>query len=180
MFSTRKLAYIALFTALNTLANILSIPLFASNYISFVYVVCFLAAAYLGIIPAVIVAFLGDLLGCFIAPKGDINLIILLASTLLGLIPALIFKIKGLDLTLKIIIALVLCTVLCTSFLNTFALWFISSRAKTFWVYLGGRLPFQLINTFYNGVIILALVKTNAIGKFLVFEDRKKAEGKES
>ncbi len=166
MFSTKKLVYTALFTALNVLANIFSIKLFTSNYLSFVYVVCFMAAAYLGILPAAIVAFLGDLIGCFVAPKGEINPLILLSSTLLGLIPALIFKIKNLDLTVKLIIALVICTVVCTSFLNTYALWVMySSSSKTFWVYLGGRLPFQLVNTFYNGVIVFALLKSKALDR---------------
>ncbi|MGN1040612.1 MAG: hypothetical protein ACI4QL_04205, partial [Candidatus Fimimonas sp.] len=68
---------------------------------------------------------------------------------------------------INLLVSLLLCTVICTCGLNTYALWlmFGAKSGKTFWVYLWGRLPFQLLNTVVNGVIICILQESRVIEK---------------
>ncbi|MEG1528211.1 MAG: folate family ECF transporter S component [Clostridia bacterium] len=167
MLTAKKLSITAIFVALDVLANIFSIPIMGSNYISFTYLVCFAAAFYLGLTPALIVGALGDLIGCLIVPKGAFNPVIFMSSVLIAVIPALIFKIKGVNKYVKLVIALVICTVLVTAFLNTYALWLMYSKGKTFFVYLWARLPFQLLNTAVNGLLMFILMRIGIIDKLI-------------
>lgn len=182
MNKTLKLCLTALLTALSVAANFLTIPLAPNKFISLTLVFSFIAGMYLGIIPAVCVGFLGDLIAHFIHPFGAYNAFIGLSCALAGFIPALIYKIK-IHKIFKLIISLVIFFVACSAFLNTFGLWlqiivgvdpspiglwqyFTMDKTgiqKSFWVYLAGRLPVQAINLVVNGVIIGILQQTRAL-----------------
>ncbi|MDD3831362.1 MAG: folate family ECF transporter S component [Clostridia bacterium] len=184
-FTTQKLVYTALLVALNVLANIFSIPILGSNYISFTYLVCFLAGMYLGVVPAVIVGGMGDFLGCLLVPKGVFNPLILLSSIMLALIPALIFRYSKQNKYINVAISVFLCLFLCTAFLNTLGLWLIYGFNNEgieivnfvsyiqavrpirtgFWTYLAARIPFQTLNALVNAVLICVIIKSGIMDK---------------
>jgi len=167
MNNTLKMTFTAVLCALSVVANAVSVQISGSNYLSFAYVPCFIAAIYLGIIPATAVGFLGDLVAGLLFPKGAYNVLIGLSSTLIGTIPAILYKVMPKKRFLDLVISLALCSVVCTAGLNTYALWLMygAKNGKTFWVYLGGRLPFQLLNTLVNGIIIGVLQQSKVFDK---------------
>lgn len=182
MNKTLKLCATAMLIALSVAANAISIPLSGSNYLSFTFIPSFIAAIYLGITPAVAVGFLGDLIAGFLFPKGTYNILIGLSSTLIALIPAILYKFFPRHRRLNLFLSMLLCTVVCTSGLNTYAMWlmFGAKNGKTFWVYLWGRLPFQLLNTAVNTVLIGILQESKVIdrlfGRLSVKKDRNKKQ----
>ncbi|MEG2158825.1 MAG: hypothetical protein RRY18_02995, partial [Clostridia bacterium] len=87
---------------------------------------------------------------------------------LLGVLPALIFKIPRISKYLKLALSILVCAIICTSGLNTLGLWLaFSSQTKTFWVYLAGRLPFQIIMFGVNATIMNILLATNLMPKLM-------------
>lgn len=187
MNKTLKLALTAMFTALSIVANTFTIPITPSNAVSFTILITFLAGIYLGELPAVAVGFLGDLIGAFIHPMGPYNFFMALSYALAGLICALVYRLK-LNKILKLVIALVLYLVICSIGLNTFGLWLQiivgvdpspigllqffamdkSGIRKSFWVYLGGRLPFMLINWGINGVLLGIIQQTKIFDRLFL------------
>ncbi|MCM1289403.1 MAG: ECF transporter S component [Corallococcus sp.] len=167
MNNTLKMTFTAVLCALSVVTNAISVQISGSNYLSFTYVPCFIAAIYLGIIPATAVGFLGDLIAGLLFPKGAYNVLIGISSTLIGTIPAVLYKINPKRRFIDLIASLLLCSIICTAGLNTYALWLTygAKNGKTFWVYLGGRLPFQLLNTVVNGLIIGVLQQTKALDR---------------
>lgn len=186
MNKTLKLATTAMLTAFGVLANVFTIPLTptASQVISFSLLFASLSGMYLGAIPAVVVGFVGDLLAHFIHPLGPYNFFVALSSTLVGLIFDLIYKLKWHKIA-KLALSCGVCLVACTSFLNTFGLWLQiivgvdpspiglieffsmdpSGIKKSFWVYLIGRMPIQLLNWAVNAVILATLQQTKALDR---------------
>ena len=197
MNKTFKLASIAMLTALSIVANLLTIPLFCSNSLSFTIAICFFTGIYFGVLPAALVGFFGDLIAHFILPLGAYNWFIALSTTLFGVICALVYKLR-LPKLLKVGIAAVICFVVCLLGLNTFGLWlnycanvppspmglvkFItmdkSSVTKSFWVYLAGRAPYSAINIAVNAVIVGGLVQSGVIEKMVA--KARNNEGKEN
>jgi len=178
MNKTQKLTATAMLVALSVVANIFSVQIYGSNYISFTYIPCFVAAIWLGVIPAAAVGFLGDLIAGLLFPHGVYNILIGISSTLIAVVPAVIYKIMPNKRRIALLTSLAICSTLCTSGLNTYALWLMygAQSGKTFWVYLGGRLPFQLLNTLVNGVLIALLQESRAIDNALskIAEKREK------
>ena len=182
MNRTFKLTCTAMLTALSVVANASTIPIGQNNVISFTFVACFVAGVYLGIVPAMVVGYVGDLIAHFIHPLGAYNWFIALSSLLFGVICALCYKLKWHKL-LRLLLATVACYVVCTCFLNTFGLWLQyvvsvdpgpvglyefftmdqSGIKKSFWVYLAARASYQLINTVVNAVIVGVLQQTKAL-----------------
>lgn len=187
MNKTLKLALTAMLCALAVVANVYTIPLTPSksNVVSFAILPTFVAGAYLGVISAVTVGVLGDLVGHLIAPMGAYNWFVGLSWVLFGLIVALVCKTKWAWLA-KVVTALSICFVVCTCALNTFGLWLqvivgvspspsgiaqwlamdAGGIRKSFWVYLGSRLPFQAINVGVNGVVVALVVHSAPLQKF--------------
>lgn len=143
--STQKIAYIALFAAVNVFLNAFTWTQAGLNYaISLTYIPTFLAGLYFGPFAGFLVGFIGDVLGCIIWPKGAWIPLITLASALMGVIPGLVRKIK-LDHRILLLISYLSTYVICSMFLNTLGLWLVyAATKKTFWVYMVGRLPIQL------------------------------------
>lgn len=155
-FPTKKLAYVAVLTAIAIVLNIFSfdIGLPYSLKLSFVALPCFIAGAFLGPIYGFSVGFLGDFLGFLIRPFGNYIPLIGVATGLLGLLPGLIFRFTKLNDNIKIALSFVLSLIICTAGVNTFALWhYFSGHSKTFWAYLVLRLPFQSIIMVINATL---------------------------
>ena len=186
MNKTHKLVCIAMLTALSIVANLLTIPLFGTNSMSFTIAVCFFVGIYFGALPAAVVGFTGDLIAHFILPMGAYNWFIALSTTLMGVICALIYKLH-LPKLLNLGIAAVVCYVVCLCGLNTFGLWlyycakvpptpsglvqfFTMDRSvitKGFWVYLAGRAPWSAINIVVNVVVVAGLQQSGVIAKLI-------------
>ena len=198
MNKTYKLVCIGMLTALSIVANLLTIPLFGTNSMSFTVAVCFFVGIYFGALPAAVVGFTGDLIAHFILPMGDYNVFIALSTTLFGVICALIFKLR-LPKLACLSIAAVVCYVVCLCGLNTFGLWLYycakvsptpaglvqfftmdkSSITKSFWVYLSARAPWSAINVVVNAVVVAGLVQSGVIEKLIAkVHDNGKTEEK--
>lgn len=199
MNNTQKIATTAMLTGVSVVANIFTIPLTptASKVLSFSVLFSALAGIYLGIIPSVIVGFIGDLIAHFIHPFGAYNMFVGLSCALCGLFFALIYKLKWHKL-LKLTFSVACCFVVCSCFLNTFGLWLQiivgvnpgpigliqffkmdqSGIKKSFWTYLIGRAPVQLLNWAVNAVILATLQQTKALEKLFLKLHDKSAEQK--
>lgn len=158
-FSPKRIAYLGVMTAIAVVTNCFSVTVNSgANSISFNYVICSLAGIFFGPVSGGLVALLGDLIGCLVAPKGPFNPFIMIASALIGVLSGLAFKIPKLNEYVKIIIGYVLIFIVCTLGLNTFGLWFYYAQGKkSFIVYLVGRAPFQAINIAINIAITYVL-----------------------
>lgn len=173
LFTTKMIAYTAMFMALSTVCN-LDMPIGAINSIKITisYLPNFLAGALLGPLPGFLCGFFGDLFGCFIFPQGEINPVILFSSGLLGLIPGVVFWLfRGKDKKLKYpvvaaVVSAVAVYLVCTN-LNTLAfyLFYIKGNPKyaSFWAYYIYRTPKQTlvwaINAFLCVVLYLPIRK---------------------
>lgn len=186
MNKTLKIATTAMLTAFSVVANIFTIPLTPtfSKVISFSILFSALAGIYLGVVPAVIVGYFGDLIAHFIHPFGAYNWFVGISCALIGLVFALVYKLKWHKL-LKLLLASTICFLVCSCFFNTFGLWLQiivgvdpgliglieyfkmdpSGIKKSFWVYLTGRIPMQLINWAINVVIVATLQQTKALDR---------------
>lgn len=146
-FTTAKIAYIAMFVAINVVIGAIS-PRLGTIKLTLTYSVCFLAGYFFGGVAGGLVGGLGDLLGCLIGGQVP-NPIILLASCLIGIIPGLVrlIYIKQLGKALPffhIVLNYLLCFTICTLFINTYALWLIGlGKGATFWAYMGVRAASQ-------------------------------------
>ena len=159
-YATRKITYLALFTALATILASAKIMPTTSFKLAFGTVPIMYAGMFLGPLSGFFCGFVSDYFGALINSSGSAYLpTIGLAAGLVGMIAGLLYRIPRLNPYLKIVLSFVLTTLICTCFINTLTLWWTYSRAsgKSFWVYLGGRVPLQLVNTVINMVLVLSL-----------------------
>lgn len=164
----KTISYTALLTALSAVANIFTVILGGGALaVSFAYIPAFIAGAFINPLSGFLVGILGDLLGCLIAPKGDINPIILVTSGLLGLLPGLLFwivKKRGVDVqkysymltTFSFILVLLICIPLNTIGLYLF---YFMQKNKTLYYVFGLRLPKQSIIWAVNYIICIVIHK---------------------
>lgn len=174
-FTVKRIAYTALFAALAVIANSFTVYLpfmgASSNAVSFTYLVCALAGAFLGPVCGGLVGGIGDLLGWLINSSGGaFNIFITLGSILLGVIPGLVHKIPKLPAIVKILIAYAIVFVVCMCGVNTFGIWFYYIRgAKTYFVYLAGRIATQSIIMAIN--IVLTCLMYYPLRKYVFKKD---------
>ena len=161
---TKKVTYTALFTALATLFNILTVDTGLQYFvISLVSIPCFLAGVKVGPVYAFVTGFTADVLGAIIHPLGPYLPLIGLASGLLGFIPGMVFKYFKGNAYLKAAISFILCLIICTAGLNTYALYSAYSKGKTFFAYLALRFPFQAIVALINFILSLIIARAIAL-----------------
>ena len=174
IFTTKVIAYTAVFTALSALCNIFTWNFGEGNSmaISFTYLIDFMAGSILGPLPGFLCGLLGDLIGCWIAPKGPINPFILISSGMLGMIPGIIFWLfGGRKKSIKYpivaaVVSLILVYVICTN-LNTIGIFimtsYISNKYGTLLAYYVYRTPWQTlvwaVNSFLCVVLYIPLKK---------------------
>ncbi len=167
--NTKLLVYTAVLTAFATIANIYTIPINGgSNFISLVYIPCFLAGIFLGPLLGFGVGAIADVLGMLINPMGAWLPLVTLASGLIGFIPGVVFKYVGIKSDIvKLLISIALCLIICTCGLNTLATFLAYSKGKTFWAFLAVRIPTQLLVAGINFVLIAALIKVKPLVKMM-------------
>ncbi|MBR1747701.1 MAG: folate family ECF transporter S component [Clostridia bacterium] len=168
VFSTKAIAYTAVLTALSALCNIFTWNFGTgnSNAISLTYLPDFLAGAFLGPIPGFICGLLGDLIGCWIAPKGAINPFILVSSGMLGLIPGVVFWLfRGKKKEVKYpvvaaIVSMIAVYGVCTN-LNTIGIFvmtsYISNKYGTMLAWYVYRTPWQTVVWAINAFLCVLL-----------------------
>ncbi len=167
---TQRLTYTAVLSALSVVANIFSVQILGTtNYLSFAYIPAYIAGIYLGVWAGGMVGLVGDVLGCLIMPQGAWNIIITLSSMLLGVIPALVYKYapKSFNNIVKLILSLVLTALICTSGLGTLGLYLMYGNGKGYWIYLVGRLPFQLAMVVVNGILLQIIQSSKLLPRLL-------------
>lgn len=159
--TTVKIAYIAMFAAMNVVIGALS-PRLGTIKITLTYTLLFLAGYFFGALTGGLTGLVGDLLGCLIGGFMP-NPIIIAASCLLGVIPAAVkhIKIDALKDALPyahILMSFAACFVICTLFINTYALYVIGlGKGATFWAYMSIRAASQSPVTALNFVLTLLL-----------------------
>lgn len=158
-FTTKQIAYLAILVAISVVLNMVGIILPGySTKLSFTYIPCFVAGIFMGPLAGLLVGFLGDVLGFLIKSDGLAWMpLITVASSLMGLIPGIICKYLKVNAYIKIAVSLAVVFVVCSVFINTYALFLLYSKGRTFWVYLGVRMPIQSIIFAANAAAILAL-----------------------
>ncbi|HIY78274.1 MAG TPA: ECF transporter S component [Candidatus Borkfalkia excrementavium] len=170
---SKKIAYLAIFTAACVGINSISILVTPSITLSFNAAFGFLAGGILGPVGGFSVMFLGDLLGCFTNIFNIVvpNPLVCIASGLLGLIPGLIMThVRG-NFYLRGVLSFFLCLLVCSAGVNTFAIYiFYSSRSVSYWAYLLTRMPAFCIVMAVNCVIgvVLAKIINKVNGKFRI------------
>ena len=163
LLSTRDIAFAAVLAALGIVANSVSINTGIFS-LSFSYTVCFLAGHFFGPLVGAIVGLVGDTVGCFVQGYSP-NPLILLGSILVGLLPGLMqLMAKVVRVPAKwyaplwIVASYLVVYIVVTVFWNTFALWFSFARsAKSYWVYMAGRVPMQTVVWAINMALTFAL-----------------------
>ena len=156
--AAKKIAYLAVFTAIAVAVNAFSVDLTPALKLSFTATVGFFAGAMFGPIGGFAVMFTGDLIGCFFSGYAP-NPLIGLATGLLGLIPGLItMHVRG-RLAMKILLSYVICLIVCTAGLNTFAIYLMTSSSVSYWSYMLTRLPVQVPVMAVNAVVSFLLAK---------------------
>lgn len=154
--STKKITSIAMLTAIAVLLNVFTINTgVKDSRISFIYIPAFIGGVFISPFAGFAIGFIGDLLGGIYSMLGPYNPIIGIASGLLGLIPGLIFKYLKINDYLKIVLTFVATLIICTAGINTFALFLMYSKGKTYWAYLVARLPFQIAVAAMNATILI-------------------------
>ena len=112
---SRKIAYVALFTALGVVLNFLSFSVPPFGRASFVYFFCTFAGIVLGPWLGFASATMADLIPAIFFPQGPWMPLLTLSQGLMGLIPGLVFRyVRWKSFTLKLIVSSLASFLICT------------------------------------------------------------------
>lgn len=159
---SKKIAYIAVVTAITVIANTFFELKFLGVQFSLTIFVSVVAGMILGALPAFCACFLGDLFGFMLHPMGEYSPFIGIATGLMAVFGALIialpFAFKG-GLFLKIGIACALIFVVCTAGITTVYLNLVWYKSMTYGECLFTRLfvEGQIWNSVFNYALLFAL-----------------------
>ncbi len=159
-FSTKKIAYTAIFIALGLVAKFLSLTIGAQTF-SIFYTTCVLAGIFLGPVSGLLVGGLSDLIASLM--QGGTLPLITLGAAMMGFIPGLISKIPKIKPQFKIALSYLLIYIVTTVVVNSLALYPLMGGNKTFWAFLVFRLSKQtivvIVNIFLTYLIYFPLAK---------------------
>lgn len=158
---TKKVAYLALFSAFAAISNLFELPL-ADNQISLTIFASAIIGVISGGVSGFLVCFIGDLIGFFLTKAG------LAYSPFVGISTGLLAFFAGLFslrksnnmfiVFLKIFAYCIITFVCCTLFINTLYFYFaFSTKSVGFFEYAIGRLfvKFQILNSLVNYALII-------------------------
>lgn len=167
----KKIALVAVFTALAVVANIFSIDLTPTQKIAFTYLVGFFAGTFFGGAIGFVIMLSGDVLGFFINAGGGVYWPPTgLCTGLLALVPGIImnavrFRFRGGVLLKAFLAALAayLCVTCCLGALSNYCyvkyvVYAGREYDKLFIVYLAGKIAFSSIVAWINYALCLALI----------------------
>lgn len=160
LLGTRLIVYLALFTAIAAVLNLITIFPVKHFAITFTSIPCFFAGIFLGPFYGFFVGLFGDILGSLFSGQiGSYIPIIGFASGMFGFVPGIVQKFIRVDMKYKIMINYILCFIICTTCLNTVGLWLYFGQSS-FLAYLAVRLPFQLANSLINIFAAMVMYKS--------------------
>lgn len=155
----KKIAYLAIFTAVMVLVNALSIDVTTEFKLSFTATAAFYVGSIFGGVGGFAVCAIGDVIGCFISGYPP-NPLILIGTGCFGLIPGIIMTYFKCNFYVKTIISFMLCLLVCTAGFNTLGIYFYySSKSVPFFTYMLARLPVQVPVMVINCILSMFLVK---------------------
>ncbi len=148
--AAKKIAYLAVFTAIAVVINAVSIDVTPSFKLSFTATVGFIGGSFFGPVGGFAVMLIGDVIGGFLAGFVP-NPIITLGTCMFGLIPGIIVPYCKWNLGIKVVVCFVLCGLVSTMGLNAYGRYlFVGNKYTSYWAYLLiARVP-QLAVTFAN------------------------------
>lgn len=156
--AAKKIAYLAVFTAIAVAVNAISIDVLPTFKLTFTYTVGFLSGSLFGPIGGFAVMFIGDALGGFIAGFVP-NPIIGIGTGLIGLIPGVIVPYVKCNIVVRLLLSYILCALICTMGINAYGTFlFVSAKYASYWAFLATRLP-QLAVVFVNAFLSYLAVK---------------------
>lgn len=156
--SAKKIAYIAVFTAISVAVNAISIDVTPTFKLTFTYVVGFLSGSLFGPVGGFAVMFIGDAIGGFVAGFVP-NPIIGIGTGLIGLIPGIIVPYVRCNFVLRLILSFLISALVCTMGVNAYGTFlFVASKYTSYWAYLITRLP-QLAVVLVNAFLSFFAVK---------------------
>ena len=158
---TRKIAYMAVMTALCAVVNMFSIDIAGVFKLSFVTAVCMISAYLFGPILGGVIAFLGDLIGFLLVPSPyAYSPYIGLCNVLFTVIVAVFYMTltKRIGFVWTSVIALFVAHVIASVFLNSYIVSSLYSSSG-FWVILSQRLLLQTPVNAFNGLLAVLVVK---------------------
>ena len=157
--AAKKIAYLAVFTAIAVVINTISIDVTPSFKLSFTATVGFICGCYFGPIGGFSVMLIGDIIGGFLAGFVP-NPIITLGTCMFGLVPGIIVPYCKWNLGIKVVVSFLICAVISTMGLNANGIYlFGGNKYTSYWAYLLiARVP-QLAVTFSNAFISYAAAK---------------------
>lgn len=158
--NTRWLVFTAVFTALATVCNVLTVQIIPNVFtLTFTTIPCFIAGVFISPLSGFIVGMTGDLIGQFIHPLGAYLLPLGISCGLIGLIPGLLFKYAKIKQKhLLILLCFLITTAVCSIAINTTTLWYIHAKGKkTFIVYFLTRGSSSCVVMAINYLICLAI-----------------------
>lgn len=157
--SGKKIAYLAVFSAVMVVVNAFSLDIPPSLKISFTACAAFLTGAMFGPLGGFTIGCIGDVLGCLVIGQTP-HPLIMIASGMLGLIPGIIITYCKGNFYVKSIVCFLLCFLVCTAGLNTFAIWFFfTKRSVSFFAYMLTRFPMQSAVMAINCALGIVLAK---------------------
>ena len=119
------------------------VPATTEYHITLDFVPIFIVGMLFGPLWGALAAGISDTLGAILIPFGAYNPGITLSMMVMGLIFGLLFhkkKLEGVSLIVHVVAATVL-NLIRNLFLTTLALWYVYGGGRTFWVYMGLRVP---------------------------------------
>lgn len=149
--AAKKIAYLAVFTAIAVAVNAVSIDVLPTFKLTFTYTVGFLSGSLFGPIGGFAVMFIGDAIGGLISGFVP-NPVIGVGTGLIGLIPGIIVPYVKCNFVLRLILCYILCSLFCTLGINSYGTFLIvGAKYSSYWAYLVTRFPqlaVGLVNTF--------------------------------
>lgn len=167
----KRLAMVAVFTALAVVANVFSIDLTPTQKIAFTYLVGFFAGTFFGGVIGFVIMFSGDVLGFLINAGGGVYWLPTgICTGLLAFLPGVImnavsFRFKG-GVLLKAFMAALITYLCVTCFLGAlsnycyvkYVVYAGREYDKLFFVYLGGKIAFSSAVAWINYAFAIALI----------------------
>lgn len=162
----KRVAYIAVVTALVVVCNMFFEFKLAETQFSFTLVVSSLAGILIGPLCGFVACFLGDLVGFLYNPAGFaylpwIGISMGITAMLAGFIVGGIDVKKGWFLYVKLALVSILTFAICTVAINTTMFWKLYSKVD-YWTYFVSRMfvKGQIWNTLFNAALLFVLVPT--------------------
>ncbi|MGN1100221.1 MAG: folate family ECF transporter S component [Christensenellales bacterium] len=154
--NTKVLTSTALMITLCAILNIYAIKISDSVQIVFTYTICFIAGVFFGPICGFATGFLGDLIGCILAPQGAYLPTVGISLGLWGVIPWAVFRLfNRLPYYVNTVIAFILCLLICTVGINMTTFYFVFSKMAGYLPYVMSHLPVKLILVAVNCVVCI-------------------------